>query len=59
MSLYLRTEPLYRLVEYITMRITNLKTNARRDQSAEVQIIDSLRVNLDRYRPLLPAEGEL
>ena len=62
--LYIVYHPLSgrRLVEYITVRITNLKTNARRDQSAEEQIIDSLRdrlVNLDRYRPLLPAEGEL
>ena len=60
--LYILYHPLRgrRLVKYITVKITNLKTNAR-DQNTEQQIPDSLPdrlVNPDEYRPLLPVEGD-
>ena len=48
-------------MKYITVRITNLKTKAR-GQNTEPQITDSLPdrlVNPDQYRLLLPVEGEL
>ena len=58
--LYVLYHPLRgrRLVKYITGKITNLKTNAR-GQNTEQQVTDSLPdrlVNPDQYRPL---EGEL
>jgi len=61
--LYIVYHPLRgrRLVKYITVRITNLRTNAK-GQNTEQQITDSLPdrlVNPDQYRPLLPVEGEL
>jgi len=61
--LYIVYHPLRgrRLVKYITERITNLKINAK-GQNTEEHITDSLPdrlVNPDQYRPLLPAESEL
>ena len=61
--LYILYHPLRgrRLVKYITVRITNLRTKAK-GQNTEEQITDSLPdrlVNPDQYRPLLPVEGEL
>jgi len=63
LTLYILYHPLRgrRLVKYITVRITNLKTKAR-GQNTEPQITDSLPdrlVNPDQYRLLLPVEGEL
>ena len=60
--LYVLYHPLRgrRLVKYITGKITNLKTNAR-GQNTEQQVTDSLpdrMVNPDQYRPLLPVEGD-
>ena len=48
-------------MKYITVKITNLRKNAR-GQNTEEQITDSLPdrlVNPDQYRSLPPVEGEL
>ena len=56
--LYILYHPLRgrRLVKYITVRITNLRTNTRGQKTDSLP--DRL-VNPDQYRPLLPAECEL
>ena len=63
LALYIVYHPLRgrRLVKYITVRITNTRTNPK-EQNSEEQITDSLPdrlVNPDQYRQLLPVEGEL
>jgi len=61
--LYILYHPLRgrRLVKYISVTITNLRTKAK-GQNTGQQITDSLPdrlANPDHYRPLLPVEGEL